>query len=85
MKVVSYVDKFVFQVFREIFAGKKKMNAFTTLLFLTAFCFLVSSIKCSSYFTLIFYTYRPKKIANLYVCLCCVRLQVNYFSLVHTL
>jgi len=39
MKVVSYVDKFVFQVFRETFAGKKKNESIHSSSFLDSFQF----------------------------------------------
>ena len=41
MKVISYIEKFIFKDFRQVFAEQKKMKTFTALLFLTAFSFLV--------------------------------------------
>jgi len=41
MKVISYIDKLVFQDFIQVFTEQKKMKEFTTLLFLTALIFLV--------------------------------------------
>jgi len=41
MEIISYIYKFVFQDFRHDFPTQTKMKAFTGLLFLTAFSFLV--------------------------------------------
>jgi len=40
MKVISYIDKLVFQDFRQDFAEKKKMKTFKAVLFPTAFNYL---------------------------------------------
>ena len=81
MKDISYVDKLVFQDFRQIFDEQQKMKGIQSSAFADSFQFpgKIAS-NWLQILNLRIYKYRLKYDANLYAVLCCVRWQVTYFS-----